>query len=57
VTPETDPRTPSGFRWTNGKGPPATFGLGTLVTGRITIRRQAPINEVIPAVEKWLGWS
>jgi HlyD family secretion protein len=55
VVPEPDPRTYSHFRWTNGKGPPVHFGQGTLVNGRIKLRQRRPIQEVIPALKKWLG--
>ena len=57
VVPERDPDTVSGYRWTNGKGPKARFGTGSLVTGRIKLRQRPPILEVIPALRKWIGGS
>jgi len=54
VTPELDPATPSGFRWTSRQGPPESFGSGTLLSGRIQVRKQAPITLVVPAIRKWL---
>lgn len=56
VIPEPDPRTFSRYRWTNGKGPQVHFGEGDLVTGRIQIRQERPVEEVIPALRRWLGW-
>ncbi|MDR3671533.1 MAG: NHLP bacteriocin system secretion protein [Holophaga sp.] len=54
VLPEFDPATASGFRWTSRQGPPGSFGSGTLLTGWIQVRRQAPITLVVPAIRKWL---
>lgn len=48
-------KTPSGFRWTTRTGPALTFGSGTMVSAQITIREQAPITLVIPALRRWLG--
>ena len=51
-----DPSTPSGLRWTSGAGPPLTFGSGTLVGATTTLREQAPITLVVPALRRWLGF-
>jgi HlyD family secretion protein len=53
VEPETDPATPSGFRWTSRQGPPQRFTSGVLLTGMIQVRKQAPITLVLPALKKW----
>jgi len=54
VAPHLDARTPSGFKWTSRLGPQAQFGVGTLLSGQVTVERQAPITLVIPALKKWL---
>ena len=51
-----DPATPSGLRWTSGAGPPLQFGSGTLVRATTTLREQAPITLVVPALRRWLGF-
>jgi len=51
-----DPSTPSGFKWTGGAGPPLRFGSGTLVTTTTTLREQAPITLVVPALRRWIGF-
>jgi len=51
-----DAATQSGFKWTAGAGPPLHFGSGTLVTATTTLREQAPITLVVPALRRWLGF-
>lgn len=50
VTP--DPRTPSGLRWSNGRGPTMQIASGTPVHGLVTVRMRRPIELVIPALER-----
>jgi HlyD family secretion protein len=45
---EADPATPSGFRWSSGKGPAIQVSSGTICTGRIVTKRQVPAELVIP---------
>ena len=46
LTPDT--LTPSGYKWTSGRGPPVNISSGTLCTGWVTINEQPPIAFVIP---------
>jgi HlyD family secretion protein len=56
VTPELDPSTPSGFKWTSRHGPEIKIGTGTLFTAIVTVDEQPPIALVIPALRSWLGF-
>lgn len=47
--------TPSGFRWTSGQGPDIALTSGTLVAAEITVRRQRPVELVLPFFRKLLG--
>jgi HlyD family secretion protein len=55
VALEKDPSTPSGFRWSSSKGPNLKISSGTLATGDVVVRQEAPINLVIPKVREKLG--
>jgi HlyD family secretion protein len=46
---------PSGFRWTSGQGPDIALTSGTLVAAEITVRRQRPVELVLPFFRKLLG--
>jgi len=48
----TDPKTPSGLRWSNGKGPSVHIASGTPVHGLVTVRTRRPLELVIPALER-----
>jgi HlyD family secretion protein len=48
----TDRTTPSGLRWSNGKGPNAQIASGTPVHGLVTVRTRRPIELVVPALER-----
>lgn len=52
-----DPKTYSGFRWTSSKGPNLLIGNGTLATATVTVREQAPITLIIPALRRFFGLS
>jgi HlyD family secretion protein len=56
VALERDPSTSSGFRWSSSKGPSLKISSGTLATGGIVVREEAPINLVIPKVREKLGF-
>lgn len=47
-----DPTTPSGLRWSNGRGPALQIASGTPVHGLVTVRTRHPIALVIPALER-----
>jgi HlyD family secretion protein len=50
-----DPKTPSGFAWTSGEGPPYGITHGTLSAVSVVVRREAPANLVIPVFWSWVG--
>ena len=56
VALEKDPSTPSGFRWSSSRGPSLRISSGTLATGDVVVRAEAPINLVIPKVREKLGF-
>jgi len=47
----TDPSTPSGFRWSSGKGPEVVLTSGTRCTGAVITRTHRPIALVFPALD------
>jgi HlyD family secretion protein len=55
VALERDAATPSGFRWSSSTGPNVKISSGTLATGDVVVREEAPINLVIPKVREKLG--
>ncbi|MGE0816384.1 MAG: NHLP bacteriocin system secretion protein, partial [Vicinamibacterales bacterium] len=52
---ETDPRTPSGYRWSSSTGPPLPISAGTIATGRVTVEGRAPISYVLPFLRSVSG--
>ncbi len=56
VALQRDPSTPSGFRWSSSAGPSLKISSGTLATGDVIVRQEAPINLVIPKVREKLGF-
>ncbi len=52
---ERDDRTPSGFRWSSGTGPPLRITSGTLARADITTREQAPITLLMPLIRRASG--
>ncbi|HSG40500.1 MAG TPA: NHLP bacteriocin system secretion protein, partial [Thermoanaerobaculia bacterium] len=55
VALDRDAATPSGFRWSSSTGPNVKISSGTLATGDVVVREEAPINLVIPKVREKLG--
>jgi HlyD family secretion protein len=51
-----DPSTPSGFRWSSSTGPNLKISSGTLASGDVVVRQEAPINLVIPKMREKLGF-
>jgi HlyD family secretion protein len=49
-----DPRTPSGYKWSSGKGPNLKIGSGTMCLGSIVVEEQKPISMVIPLFKKYI---
>ncbi|MFA7436647.1 NHLP bacteriocin system secretion protein [Castellaniella sp.] len=55
---ETDPATPSGFKWSSGVGPDISIDVGTIVAADVVVDRHRVISLVLPAVDyvfRWLG--
>ncbi len=49
-----DPATPSGFRWSSGKGPTIQIKSGTLCEVEVVAETQRPIDLIIPYLNKRL---
>lgn len=47
-----DATTPTGYAWSNGKGPAITLSSGTVADGEVTIETRRPISYVIPWLKK-----
>jgi HlyD family secretion protein len=52
---ERDPETPSGFRWTSGRGPEMQVTAGTMVLARATVEYRRPITFLLPILREWSG--
>jgi len=51
----TDPKTPSGLKWSSRQGPPFRITTGTIVSAEVVVREQRPISLVIPYMKKVFG--
>jgi biotin carboxyl carrier protein len=51
-----DPGTVSGYRWSSSKGPPALLYSGTPCRALVTVREQAPVRLVVPALRDLMGF-
>jgi len=49
IVPETDPKTPSGYKWTSGVGPPFKIDAGTTGNVRVVIDSVKPLYYVFPS--------
>jgi HlyD family secretion protein len=56
VALERNASTPSGFRWSSSTGPSVKISSGTLATGDVIVRQEAPVNLLIPKVREKLGF-
>ena len=56
VALERNPAAPSGFRWSSSTGPSVKISSGTLATGGVIVRQEAPVNLLIPKVREKLGF-
>jgi len=52
---ETDPSTPSGFRWSSSRGPDVAIGTGMLCKASIVLERVRPIKLLVPFLRKQTG--
>ena len=55
VVLEQDPSTMTGYRWAVGAGPDLHLTSGTLARAEITIRRQRPLDLIIPLIKHLTG--
>lgn len=56
VALERNSSAPSGFRWSSSTGPSVKISSGTLATGDVVVRQEAPVNLLIPKVREKLGF-
>ena len=49
-----DPKTPSGFKWSSGLGPPIKIQSGTLCSADVVIDTRRPIDLVLPFLRRHL---
>lgn len=49
-----DADTPSGYLWTSVQGAPAVITPGTVCTGSVVVKRQAPITKAFLKLNQWL---
>lgn len=47
-----DPKAPSGYRWSSGRGPDETLAAGALVRAEVVTRRQRPIELMLPLIRR-----
>jgi HlyD family secretion protein len=52
-----DDQTPSGYRWTSGKGPQVNISSGSTVQAQIVIKEQRPAEMVIPLFKNSAGMN
>jgi HlyD family secretion protein len=52
---DTDPSTPSGYRWSSAKGIPGKLSGGTLCLGDIVTRTERPVSLVFPFLARSAG--
>lgn len=55
VALERSPATPTGYRWSSSTGPDLEITSGTLAEGSVIVRRDRPIDLVIPGLRRGLG--
>jgi HlyD family secretion protein len=52
---EADPATVSGLKWSSSIGPPLRVTPGTMALTSIIVRRQRPVDLIVPIYETWIG--
>lgn len=53
---EPDPSTPSGFRWSSGKGPDISIDVGTIAAADMIVERQRVISLALPFFDHVFRW-
>jgi HlyD family secretion protein len=57
VALEPDPTTPTGYRWSSSRGPEIEISSGTLASGAVVVKRERPVELVVPKLREALGLS
>jgi HlyD family secretion protein len=55
VTLRRDAATPTGFAWTSSRGPELDISSGTLASGRVIVRRDRPLQWLVPLAREAMG--
>lgn len=50
-----DAASPSGYKWSTGKGPPQKLSAGTTASAEVTVRTQSPMSLVLPLLREQTG--
>jgi HlyD family secretion protein len=50
-----DARTPSGYRWSSGRGPDQKISSGTLAHAEVVTRERRPIELLLPLLRRVSG--
>jgi len=50
-----DPSTVSGLKWSSSSGPPMRVTPGTMALTSITVRKQRPVDLIVPIYETWIA--
>lgn len=53
---ETDPATPSGYRWSSGRGPDVSIDAGTIASADMIVERRRVISLALPFVDYIFRW-
>lgn len=51
ITPDLDPETPTGYKWTTKKGAPFPIEKGTLASISVIMDQKRPISYLIPGIQ------
>ena len=49
--------TPSGYAWSSGPGPELALSSGTTLRADVAVRQDAPVDLVLPALRRALGFA
>ncbi len=50
-----DPSSPSGYKWSSGKGPAGSLTRGTLCSALVTVQKQHPVELIVPGLKQATG--
>jgi HlyD family secretion protein len=52
---ETDPSTPSGYKWSSSRGPDIRITSGLTLSSRVTVEGRAPVTYLLPVLREASG--